>query len=173
MTPAGPAAVVTIRPARPDDRETLVAYNAALARETEGKALDPDTLARGVAAALADPDRLRYWVAEWTRDAAVIGQAAVTPEWSDWRAGWIWWLQSVYVREDARGAGVFRALLEHIRAEARARGDVVGLRLYVEEENSRARAAYESLGLHPGGYLVYEEPLLGHFPHPGESGGIR
>jgi ribosomal protein S18 acetylase RimI-like enzyme len=77
------------------------------------------------------------------------------------------------VREDSRGAGVFRALLESIRAAARARGDVVGLRLYVEEENTKAQAAYRSLGLHPGGYLLFEEPLLGHFPNAGESGGIR
>ena len=173
MTTIGPAAAFTIRAARPEDRDALIAFNAALAAETEGKHLDREILARGVAAALADPGRLRYWVAEGGRDGQVIGQAAVTPEWSDWRAGWIWWLQSVYVHPDHRGAGVFRALLDAIRSEARARGDVVGLRLYVEAENARAQAAYRALGLHPGGYHVYEEPLVGHFPDPGETGGIR
>ena len=77
-------------------------------------------LARGVAAALADPDRLRYWVAEDRERAAVVGQAAITREWSDWRNGWIWWFQSVYVHPDHRGRGVFRALHAHIRDAARA-----------------------------------------------------
>ena len=75
-----------VRDARPDDREVLVDFNIRLARETEGKALDLDVLTRGVIAALDDPGRLRYWVAEPREEPGrVIGQAAVTREWSDWR----------------------------------------------------------------------------------------
>ena len=124
-----------VRDARPDDRDAIVAFNARLAEETEAKRLDPSVLARGVARALADPDRLRYWVAE--RDGRVVGQAAVTREWSDWRYGWIWWFQSVYVAPEARGLGVFRALHADIREAALDAGDVIGLRLYVEEDNHR------------------------------------
>ena len=104
--------------------------------------------------ALAEPDRLRFWVAE--RGGRVIGQTAITREWSDWRDGWVWWLQSVYVIAEARGQGVFRRLYGHIRDAARAQPDVIGLRLYVEQENLRAQATYRSLGMEPGGYLVYE-----------------
>src|SRR4051794_28462295 len=107
---------VTVRDARPDDLGHIVAFNLRLARETESKTLDLAVLTRGVAMALADPDRLRYWMAE--RDGQVVGQTAVTREWSDWRAGWIWWLQSVYVVENARGQGVFRALYAHVRDSA-------------------------------------------------------
>jgi GNAT superfamily N-acetyltransferase len=146
-----------IRDARPDDAPVVARFNAALATETEGKALDLDVLGRGVAAALADPDRLRYWVAVDDATGAVIGQAAVTREWSDWRNGWLWWFQSVYVHAEHRRRGVFRALHAHIRAAARDAGDVVGLRLYVEQENARARGTYESLGMVHGGYEVYEE----------------
>jgi GNAT superfamily N-acetyltransferase len=162
--------IVVIRDARPDDRDTLVAFNLALALETEGKTLDPEVVTRGVAVALADPARLRYWVAD--RDGQVIGQAAVTPEWSDWRAAWVWWLQSVYVHADYRGSGVFKRLLAAIREAARARGDVIGLRLYVEQDKTRAQAAYRALGLHPGGYHVYEEFLVGPLAaNAGKTGG--
>jgi GNAT superfamily N-acetyltransferase len=81
----------------------------------------------------------------------------VTREWSDWRNGWLWWYQSVYVRPDARRRGVFRALHGHVRDAARTAGDVIGLRLYVEQANDRAQRTYRALGLKPGGYFVLEE----------------
>ena len=111
----------------------------------------------GVTSALDDPDRLRYWVAEEAATGRVIGQAAVTREWTDWRNGWIWWFQSVFVDPDFRRAGVFRALYRQIREEARAANDVIGLRLYVEQDNERAQGTYRSLGMNAGGYHVYEE----------------
>ena len=124
--------------------------------------LDPAILARGVARALADPDRLRYWVAELTLEGAtrVIGQTAITREWSDWRNGWIWWLQSVYIDAEYRGQGVFRALYRHIYDSALAEADVIGLRLYVENGNLRAQQTYQALGMKPGGYSVLEELWL-------------
>jgi GNAT superfamily N-acetyltransferase len=111
-----------------------------------------------VDAALADPDRrLRYWVAESEPGGRVVGQAAISREWSDWRDGWLWWFQSVYVHPEARGRGVFRSLFGHVRALALASPDVIGLRLYVEDANRRAQRVYEALGMRPGGYHVYEE----------------
>ncbi|MDB5353286.1 MAG: hypothetical protein JWN86_4533 [Planctomycetota bacterium] len=144
-----------IRDARPDDLVTIVEFNRRLAEETESKALDPAVLSRGVLSALSDPDRLRYWVA--ARSGEVVGQTAISREWSDWRCGWIWWFQSVYVAESWRGQGVFRALYRHVRDAARSENDVIGLRLYVEHENSRAQATYLAMGMQPGGYHVYEE----------------
>ncbi len=119
--------------------------------------LDPAVLEAGVACALADPDRLRYWVAEIDGESHPVGQAAVTREWSDWRMGWIWWFQSVYVAEAFRGRGVFRTLYHHIRDEARSLPDVIGLRLYVEDANDPAQKTYQALGMKPGGYSVYQE----------------
>ena len=144
-----------VREARLSDSEAIVAFNCALAIETEGKQLDPSVVGRGVDRALRSDDRLRYWVAE--RDGQILGQSAISREWSDWRCGWIWWLQSVYVVKEARGLGVFRALHAHIRDEARQTPEVIGLRLYVEHENQRAQKTYEALGMTPGGYLVFEE----------------
>ena len=158
--------LITIREARPEDLHVIVDFNARLAWETEDKRLDPDVLAKGVASALADPDRLRYWLAQAvdgegdSQASRVVGQAAVTREWSDWRNGWIWWFQSVYVHLDFRGAGIFRALHAEIRSIARATPDVIGLRLYVEIHNDRAQRVYQSLGMKPGGYDVYEDLWL-------------
>ncbi len=157
-----PAPSITIRPARLDDLDLIVVFNARLALETESKTLDRSVLELGVRAAIAEPERLRYWIAE--RDGVIAGQAANTREWSDWRNGWIWWLQSVYVAEPHRSAGVFRALYHQIRAEAQAQPDVIGLRLYVEHANARAQDAYTRLGMSPGGYEVFEELWLLHPP---------
>ncbi len=153
---------IVVRDARRDDHAAIVAQNAALALETERKTLDLDVLSRGVTRALADPLRLRYWVAEDRESGRVVGQAAITREWSDWRDGDIWWLQSVFVDEKYRGRGVFRSLLEAIRAAARSTPGVIGLRLYVESANHRAQATYRALGLVPEGYEVYGDLWIGH-----------
>ena len=143
-----------LRRAVPADAPVIVEYNRRLAEETEGKALDLRVLAAGVAAGLADPLKARYFVAE--EDSQVVGQLLLTTEWSDWRNGWVWWIQSVYVRPDARRRGVFRALFEHVLVEARAEPDVVGLRLYVEQDNGSAQQTYARLGMDRTAYLVFE-----------------
>jgi GNAT superfamily N-acetyltransferase len=155
--PEDGAGAFRVRDARPGDVVSIVRFNCQLAEETESKRLDPETVALGVTAALDDPDRLRYWVAETVATGEIVGQVAVTREWTDWRNGWLWWFQSVYVHADWRGRGVFRALHGHIRDAARQAGDVVGLRLYVEQANDRARSTYLALGMSHGGYEVYEE----------------
>jgi GNAT superfamily N-acetyltransferase len=152
-----PISLLRIRPALTSDRATVAEFNRLLALETEHKVLDPTVLDLGVAVALAQPDRLRYWVAEINDPPQVAGQAAITREWSDWRNGWLWWFQSVYVVAPFRGRGIFRALFEHIRAEARADREVIGLRLYVENFNAPAQQTYQSLGMKPAPYSVYED----------------
>ena len=145
---------LTVRDARPEDAAVLVAYNSAMAEETEGKSLDPARIGPGVANLLADSRRGRYWVAE--SDGAVVGQIMVTYEWSDWRNGNRWWIQSVYVHPDWRRKGVFSALYQHVESLASADPDVIGLRLYVEENNTRAQRTYEALGMVKPRYLVME-----------------
>jgi GNAT superfamily N-acetyltransferase len=143
-----------VREATPADAAVVVEFNRLLAEESEGKQLDPAVLAAGVAAQLADPQKGRYFVAE--EGGAILGQLGLTFEWSDWRNGWMWWIQSVYVRPDARRRGVFRALFEHVRQAALNDGQVVGLRLYVERENHGAQMTYERLGMQASGYFVLE-----------------
>jgi GNAT superfamily N-acetyltransferase len=142
------------RPATLADLPTLVDFNARLALETEHKVLDRDALVRGCRAVLEDPARGFYTVAE--RDGALVGQCLVTFEWSDWRAGWLWWIGSVYVPAAARRSGVWSALHRHLLERARAQGDVIGIRLYVERENRVARATYERLGMTDAGYDILE-----------------
>ena len=153
---------IVIRPATPEDAETIAGFNAALAEETEDKHLDRPTLLAGVAALLARPERGRYWLAcrpasDGDDEAgAPIGQVAVTYEWSDWRNGNLWWLQSVYVAKDARRQGVFARLLAEVAAAAEADPEVAGLRLYVERDNTPAQATYTAAGFQRPGYLVME-----------------
>jgi GNAT superfamily N-acetyltransferase len=137
------------------DLAAIVDFNQRLAMESEGKTLDCDVLSRGVERALADPGRLRYFIAE-SVDGDRIGQLGITTEWSDWRNGWIWWIQSVYVTMAWRRCGVLRGMVEAVVAEARAEADVVGMRLYVEHRNASARSAYRALGMADGGYEVME-----------------
>lgn len=158
-----PDSPLLIREACPVDQPAIAEFNRRLALESESKVLDMAVLERGVAQALADPDRIRYWIAAIPGSGQLAGQAAITREWSDWRNGWIWWLQSVYVAEPFRRQGTFRALYRHIHDEARARLDVIGMRLYVEDANHRAHRTYLALGMKPGGYSVYQDLWIERF----------
>ncbi len=143
-----------IRLAVSADWETIADYNTRLAMETEGKKLDPSTIAAGVQTLLANPQHGRYFIA--CMGDRIVGQIMHTREWSDWRNGEIWWLQSVYVHPEHRRCGVFRALFRHLEQLAESTPNVIGLRLYAEEHNSKAFEAYHSLGLAHAGYVVME-----------------
>jgi GNAT superfamily N-acetyltransferase len=125
-----------------------------MARETEQRDLDPKRVRDGVRALLDDPAKGIYFVAE--AEGAVAGQLLLTYEWSDWRNGIFWWIQSVYVVEPLRGRGIFRALFEHVHTLAKSRADVCGLRLYMDAHNGPARQTYERLGLQQTNYQVFE-----------------
>jgi GNAT superfamily N-acetyltransferase len=146
-----------IRDARLDDVDTIVDFNVRLAAESEDKSLDRATLRAGVLALLAEPAHGRYFVA--CRGASIVGQVMLTYEWSDWRNGRIWWIQSVYVPPEARRQGIFRALFQHVRGLAQSTPGTVGLRLYVEQDNTRAHQVYRNLGLNEGGYFVMQRML--------------
>lgn len=143
-----------IRDATPRDVGIIAEFNDRMARETEQRSLDPLLINPGVAAILADPNKGQYWVAE--EDGVVIGQLMVTYEWSDWRNGSMWWIESVFVHPDHRRRGVFSGLYRHVELLAKSRPDVRGLRLYVEEKNHHAQATYNSLGMIKTGYLVMQ-----------------
>jgi GNAT superfamily N-acetyltransferase len=146
---------LSIRLALVSDADVICEFNRLLALETENKILDPNVLRIGVAAMLDDPHKGRYFVAE--ADGRVVGQLGITFEWSDWRNGNFWWIQSVYVAKDARRHGVFRALYEHVIEVAKSETDVIGVRLYVEHDNQAAQATYHKMGMAMTSYQVMEE----------------
>lgn len=150
---------ITIRRAIAADAGQIARHNAAMARETENITLDPARLRLGVEAVLSDPGKGFYTVVEAespTGGKIVVGQMMITYEWSDWRNGTFWWVQSVYVEPQYRKQGVYRKLYEDVLAEAKARQDVCGIRLYVDKENRSAQKVYERLGMRPAQYAMYE-----------------
>ena len=157
-----------IRPATLRDVPFLVESNAALASETEDKTLDRAVLEKGVASVFADARRGFYLIAE--RAETSVGCLLVTFEWSDWRNGDWWWIQSVYVVASARRRGVFRAAYAEVERRARATEGVVGLRLYVEQENSAAQQTYASLGMEDSGYRLLQSGFSDFGAPPKPSG---
>ncbi|NWF83866.1 MAG: GNAT family N-acetyltransferase [Bryobacteraceae bacterium] len=149
---------ITVRPATREDAEFLVRGNASMALETEGISLDLDRLRDGVHGVFDDPSRGRYFIAE--AGGVRAGQLMITYEWSDWRNGVFWWIQSVYVVPEARRAGVFAALYSHVRREAQSAPNVCGIRLYVENHNERAMASYERVGMKKTIYQMFEEDFV-------------
>ncbi|MGE0030308.1 MAG: N-acetyltransferase family protein [Steroidobacteraceae bacterium] len=152
-----------IRDATQADLEFIVAANMALASESEDQALDPTLLRPGVQAVLDDPALGRYYLAE--AGGQPVGQLMTTYEWSDWRNGVFLWIQSVYVQPAHRGAGVFRALYQHLADLARNDARICGIRLYVDRENGRAREVYTRLGMHLSNYQVMETVYRGPESH--------
>jgi GNAT superfamily N-acetyltransferase len=147
-----------IRDATLDDAVTIVDFNQRLAWESEHKRLDHQTLSQGVERLLSDASRGRYFVA--CRDGQIVGQLLITYEWSDWRNGPIWWLQSVYVVPEFRRQGVFRRLHAHVRSLAKDQSQAVALRLYVERNNHAAHEVYRQAGMEDAGYFVMEETFV-------------
>jgi len=146
---------MNIRKANPADAVVIAEFNASIAEETEHRTLDRKILLRGVRALLKDPKKGVYFVAEM--DGNVVGQLMITYEWSDWRNGNFWWIQSVYVRKEFRQQGVFRSLYARVEGLAKKRKGICGLRLYVERENERAQKTYETMGMRRTVYEMYEK----------------
>jgi len=144
-----------IRAAVAEDRDWLADCAVAMALETEHKQLDPGVVRDGIGAGIEDPAKARYFVAV-DGDGNRAGTLMLTREWSDWRNGDWWWIQSVYVVPAQRRRGVFAALYRHAEALAREAPGVVGLRLYVERGNAAARATYMELGMVDAGYDILE-----------------
>jgi GNAT superfamily N-acetyltransferase len=151
-----------IRPATPEDVDVLVEFSMAMALETEGRRLNPERLRLGILAVFESAARGFYLVAELRdeRRSTVIGQLLVTYEWSDWRNATFWWIQSLYVVPSHRRQGVYTRMHEFVLGQARARKDVCGVRLYVEEKNIIAQATYHRVGLARAPYCVFETDFI-------------
>lgn len=148
---------MNIRLAHRDDVDALVEFNHAMAMETEGKGLDRDILRPGVEAVFSDQNK-GFYVVAGDNDVIVAG-LMVTFEWSDWRNAWFWWIQSVYIKPEARGQKLYRQMYEFVKKLARDSGDVCGFRLYVESDNLHAQTVYETVGMSGSHYRMYEEKL--------------
>jgi ribosomal protein S18 acetylase RimI-like enzyme len=144
-----------LRLADPRDAEAIAGFNAAMAFETEGKELIAEVVTAGVRRLIATPS-LGFYVVAAHQDR-VIACLMITNEWSDWRNGLFWWIQSVYVDKAFRRQGVYRRMYSHVRDLALASPGVCGFRLYVEKENEAAHATYVALGMQQTDYLMYEE----------------
>jgi ribosomal protein S18 acetylase RimI-like enzyme len=153
---------LNVRLARPEDAATIASFSAAMALETEGRRLDLDRLYEGTLAILNSPEHGFFMVAERepADDSQLLGQLMITYEWSDWRNGAFWWIQSVYVAPTWRRQNVFRRMHETVMATAKASPSVCGVRLYVEENNGVAQAVYRKVGLAPSAYTVYESDFI-------------
>jgi GNAT superfamily N-acetyltransferase len=173
---------IKVRRARIGDHPLIVRFNTSMARETENISLKLDSINAGVVAVLEDPTRGFYVMAEALvqpqeegeivsmdddgmpvtiskpppATIRTVGQLLITYEWSDWRCGDFWWIQSVYVEPQFRRQGVFQSMFEWVKRESEKRVDVVGMRLYAERNNRTARQTYEKLGMDGDRYIVYE-----------------
>jgi ribosomal protein S18 acetylase RimI-like enzyme len=145
---------MNIRLAQDKDLHAIVDFNRAMALETEGKNLILEVITSGVANLLAQPKRGFYLVAEV--DGVSAGSLMITTEWSDWRDGDFWWIQSVYVKPEFRKLGVYRAMYAFVQSLAAEKPNVCGFRLYVERENLTAQKTYASLGMQETHYNIFE-----------------
>ena len=149
--------MIKVRLATAADVPLLAQFNQQMAQETEQKVLDLGTITAGVQSLISQSGFGFYLIAE--RDGETAGCLMITYEWTDWRDGVFWWIQSVYVSAAHRRQGVFRHLHDEVRRRARAAKNVRGFRLYVEGHNAAAQATYRDLGFVTTGYLMLESPL--------------
>ncbi len=145
---------ILYRNATPAEADTIVGFQVAMALETEDLILDAEICARGVAAVFANAALGQYFVAE--QAGKIIASLMITYEWSDWRNGLVWWIQSVYVTPEARQQGIYAGLYDHVKTIVKADKNLRGIRLYVDERNQRAQQVYAKLGMNGEHYRVFE-----------------
>jgi GNAT superfamily N-acetyltransferase len=146
--------MIDYRQATPSDVPVIVDFQVAMARETEELDLDREVCIRGVQAVFDDDSRGRYFLAQ--SEGTVIASLMITYEWSDWRNGNVWWIQSVYVRPEFRRQGVYAGLYLHVQRLVQADDSVRGIRLYVDRRNVSAQQVYARLGMNGEHYQVFE-----------------
>ena len=146
--------MIIIRPSKSEDINILADFQMRLADETENIHLDKMIVSAGLKALFDDPTKGTYYVAE--AEGKIIGCFLITYEWSDWRNGMVWWLQSVYIVPLHRRKGVFKKMYNHILQTIQNDGSIIGLRLYVDKTNTRAQKVYQAMGMNGDHYTVFE-----------------
>ena len=145
---------IQYREANRRDARDIIEFQLAMARETEEIELNRHVTARGVEAVFEDRTLGRYFVAD--SGDQLIASLMITFEWSDWRNGIVWWIQSVYVRPEFRRQRVYGGLYEFVKRLADSNETVKGIRLYVDERNGSAQEVYKRLGMNGDHYRVFE-----------------
>lgn len=145
---------IRIRPARHADRDTIAGFQLRMALETENLELNLQTVNRGVEAVLENPALGQYFVADF--QGITVGSLLITYEWSDWRSGQVWWIQSVYILPEHRNKKIFSKMYHFLREKVEKNKQLVGLRLYVDIRNQHAQKVYEALGMNGDHYKTYE-----------------
>jgi len=145
---------ISYRDASRHDMPAIIDFQLAMARETEDVSLDGAICTHGVQAVFDDRSHGRYFVAE--ADGRVAASLLITYEWSDWRNGVVWWIQSVYVRPEMRGQRIYAGLYDHVKSIAASDPRVRGIRLYVDRRNTAAQEVYRRMGMNGEHYLVFE-----------------
>lgn len=145
----------TIRLGQLKDCKTLSRFNITMAEETENKKLNPDTVYKGVENLINQPEKGFYVIVETSKK--VIGSLMITAEWSDWRNGLFWWIQSVYILPEFRRTGIFTGLYQFVKDKAQKKNNVHGIRLYVDKDNKTARKTYNAMNMEKTDYRIYEE----------------
>ena len=146
---------ISIREGTISDATLISNFQQHMALETESKNLDKYTVLKGVEKVLASSDRGFYIIAEVA--SKVIGSLMVTFEWSDWRNGWFFWIQSVFVEQSYRRQGIYRLMHNEVINRCKESKDCCGIRLYVERDNINAQKVYKNLGMHETDYYLFEE----------------
>ena len=146
-----------VRFATKADADTIARFNQAMAMETENKVLADEVIGNGVRTLMQNPRDGFYVVA--VVEGVLAASLMVTSEWSDWRNGFFWWIQSVYVKKEYRRQGLYSEMYRFVKSEAGKRSAVCGFRLYVEKDNLRAQKTYEALGMARAHYILYEETV--------------
>ena len=146
--------MISIREAHRGDAGKILDFQLLLAQETENRGLDKLVVTKGIKKVFDDPTKGKYYVADIS--GKVVGCLLITYEWSEWRNGNIWWLQSVYVDASHRRTGVFRTMYEYIIEIITGDPSIAGLRLYVENNNGRAQKIYRSVGMKGDYYQLFE-----------------
>ena len=153
-----PTEAYTLRPAAPADIDVLVGFTLSEAMDAERRTLNPAEVRRGVSGAFATPPKARTWVVE--HGNGVVACASIVTEWSNFRGGDYWWIQSLYIVPEHRGRGLVDVILRHLVSTAKAEGGI-DLRLYGFNTNARALRAYQRFGFKETPYLVLAKALVG------------
>jgi GNAT superfamily N-acetyltransferase len=103
-----------------------------------------DSFRASVARLLADPTT-EFWLASAAPGEPAAAVCQLRFRHSVWTGVEDCWLEDLFVREDARGYGLGRALVVSALARAAERG-CARVELDTNEDNRPARALYESMG---------------------------
>ncbi len=146
--------MISVLEAHSEVHAKIVDFQIAMAKETEGIDLERSVVEKGVKAVFEDSQKGKYYIAQV--EGEVVASLLTTFEWSDWRNGFVYWIQSVYVTPEFRKKGVYKLMYKHIQDQVVNTSGVNGIRLYVDANNNRAQNVYTKLGMDGDHYRLFE-----------------